>query len=513
MDVRLRRVSAFVAGALVLALGVRALHLAILYLSGAGPRYRVESAATIFVVVALAVRAGRSRSTGTMTAAGAPLPLWTLAGWWLLAGALYGRALSIGLLSDDYVLVEHARRWEVGAVSTDIFRPLALSLWAVLLHAGGGATGLHLFNILLHGTNAFLTTRLVAPWFRHRLAHLLAGGLVLTSPLAAEAVAWASGVFDVMATTLVLACVLASRRYGEGMPAWRRPLFVGLAAAALMSKETAVVAVALVALDAWVRRAWTRPLLRDAAVVLACSAAFAGVRLMGASELVRRPISRFTVQRFLFNELGSLAVPWHLDVVRSMLWLPMAGVIVVIALTIRFCTTAGTADRTRVAAMGLAWVVCGALPLLPFFYVAPDLQGSRYLYLPAVGWAALLVVMAGDERGEMRTAASVVAAGALVILVVAGAVGTSWHLHNWQRAAVLRDAIESAARGDARITACGDVGLNGLPDNSGGAYVFRNGVAEAFARDVGLKASVGATVAGCSFQWDAARGAFSPAAK
>ena len=37
----------------------------------------------------------------------------------------------------------------------------------------------------------------------------------------------------------------------------------------------------------------------------------------------------------------------------------------------------------------------GTLPTVSFFFVAPDLQGARYLYLPVVGYALLLTVMVG----------------------------------------------------------------------------------------------------------------------
>jgi hypothetical protein len=222
------------------------------------------------------------------------------------------------------------------------------------------------------------------------------------------------------------------------------------------------------------------------------------------------------MQRFLFGEFGSLVVPWHVDVIRSIPWLPITGVIMVTGLAIKFCMTAGASNRTRLAMMSLAWVIVGATPLASFFFVAPDLQGSRYLYLPTMGWAAVLMVMAEDECNEhddMRTAVSTMGVCAMVVLIALGAMGTSFHIRQWERAAALRDQVELAARTDQRIRACRDIRLVGLPDAAEGAYVFRNGATEAFARDLGLRAIVDTDTGECSFKWNPQMRAFTQIGK
>ena len=93
---------------------------------------------------------------------------------WLVMGcgaiALYWPTLFIGYLSDDFILAEHASSWQVGPVALQLFRPVPLLLWGVVLHAGGGAVALHALNILLHATNAYLTTCVIDGWVRERLA-------------------------------------------------------------------------------------------------------------------------------------------------------------------------------------------------------------------------------------------------------------------------------------------------------------------------------------------------------
>jgi hypothetical protein len=471
-------------------------------------RFQVESAATAFVVLAFVFAWLRREQRRPVDRARDAGPILTVIVWFLLALALYGRMLFTGFLSDDYVLVERAWRWHIGAVSTELFRPLPLTLWAVLLHTGAGAVSLHVVNISLHGVNAFLVTRLVGRWLAGRAPALLAGALFLTSPLGPEAVVWCSGVFDVLATSLVLACVLVSRGYDASANVARRSAFIALGLCALFSKETAAVAGVLVLVDAWLRRSRARALVVDAAVLMGIAAVF-GVTRIAASNLVRQPLTRYTVQRFLFGEFGSLAVPWHVRVIQSTPLLPIVTVCIVIGLSVTFALTRGGRERTRVVVAAIAWIVAGGAPVATLFFVAPDLQGSRYLYLPAVGWVALLVALAGEPTGDhdglfISRAASI----ALAALIVAGAGGVWFHQEPWRRAAALRNQVEAAARADTRLAACPAVRLRDLPDSVDGAYVFRNGAIEAFARDVHVTATLDEVPEECALRWSAAAGAF-----
>ncbi|HEV3059953.1 MAG TPA: hypothetical protein VGY48_17020 [Vicinamibacterales bacterium] len=500
----------WVGAATVLAAAARMLWLAIAYLFGrpSAARFQVESAATAFALVALLFGWIRSRKDISQFPESNHPPATTIVLWWMMALVLYSRALSTGFLSDDYVLIDRASRWSVGAVTSELFRPVPLALWAVMLHAGAGAVTLHLLNVMVHGTNAFLSTRVVQRLLAGQLLPALVGGLLLTFPLGTEAVVWCSGVFDVLATALVLGCVLASRGYDLAPTIGRRCGFFALGLAALLSKETAAVVGVLVLLDAWLRRSRNRALIVDAGMLVVAAAVFGAIRV-AASDLIRRPLTKYALQRFLFGEFGSLAVPWHGDVIRSAPWLPVAGVLMLTGLMLRFALTRGGISRTRVVLSALMWVVAAGAPLATFFFVAPDLQGSRYLYLPSVGWAILLVAMAGQQSAENESrVAAFLALGAVVALIVTGSVGVRLHQQPWQHAAAVRNEIEAAAKQDVRMASCPIVQFADLPDSVEGAYVFRNGAAEAFGRDVGLNARVGRGGGPCAFEWDPARHAF-----
>jgi hypothetical protein len=292
----------------VLSLGFRVLYLFVRYILGVttAQRFHVESAALIFVAVGLTVRlVQRRRSEPEPTSSSTfPLSLWVLFG--SLAIALYWPALSVEFLSDDFVLLTYASSWRIGPVTAALFRPIPLFIWAVVLHGGGGPTLLHLLNVVLHGTNAYLTTRLVEGWIRDRTWSVLAGLLVLTAPLAPEAVVWLSGIFDVLSTTLVLTCILIARRYESHVSPATRILFVAVGIAAVGSKETAAVAAGLVLVDAWARQAVSRTLLVDTSILAAIVGVFGLIRLASAFGLAGPPVTKYVAQRAISEALAVL---------------------------------------------------------------------------------------------------------------------------------------------------------------------------------------------------------------
>jgi hypothetical protein len=510
----------------VVALGLRVLHLFVRYIVGSAgaQRFQVETWALIFIAVGLMVRVARSRRAERRQTQSLPVSSWTWLVFCGLAVALYWPALSVGFLSDDFVLLTYASDWRIGPVTPALFRPIPLFTWAVLLHAGGGAALLHLLNIVLHGTNAWLTARVVQGWAEDRMWSLLAGLLVLTAPLAPEAVVWLSGVFDLMATALVLTCILVARRYdgpstplgagpstrlGAGHPsAATRVQFVALGIAAVASKETAVVAAGLVLVDASARNALSRKLCVDTGIMVAIVGAFGLVRLVSAFGVARPPLTKYILQRALFGSFGGLAVPWHIEVLQRLPVFPILGVLaVVFLLTLFFLNPAGTMERTRLAMAAALWVLVSIVPVFPILYIAPDLQQSRYLYLPAVGWAALIVAAGSEQRG--RSYRSPLSVSAVVGLIGMASYGTVLHLRPWNEAALLRERVEASAVENTAMNMCPTISLSNVPDSVKGAYVFRNGVSEAFARDLHLNATGGDPVGGpCAFRWSDAQLSF-----
>ncbi len=500
----MRRALLWSVRALTIGLGARVALLCAAYFLGSPDvrRYQVESAAVAFIVVGtlLHVALGRNpslerRTTTRLTGE------WAI--WCAASLVLYWPSLWVGPLSDDFVLIDRVQQGEFGLVHSEFFRPLPLLAWSGVLQLHGGPVGLHGLNILAHGFVAFLASRLAAPLAMSRWGTFAAGLLVLTFPAAVEAVTWTSGVFDVTATLLILVAVLIARRQAVHAERSTRVAMLLCAITALLCKETAIVAPALIALDAWASGRWSRALLFD---IVGLGVVFAGVgivRLVFASEMVQQPLTKYLLQRWLFGTAGGLAVPWHGQVSGTWPWVPVAGVSLTVGMAAFFFVTRSTAGTMRAVMASAAWLLLGSVPAVTFFFVAPDLQGSRYLYLPAVGYALLLATMVsqtGSAAGRRFGAA------AIAVLVLIGAIGTRAHQRYWQDAAVARDVLMRVARTDSRLRSCGTVSVRGLPDTVEGAYVFRNGADLAFA-SAGLTLS-GAAAPPCAFNWDMGRAAF-----
>jgi hypothetical protein len=310
---------------------------------------------------------------------------------------------------------------------------------------------------------------------------------------------------DVMATTFVLLALSAARDYHVGESAHRIRLFA-YATAALLSKETAVVTPVLIVLDGWVRHERIRRLSVDVSVLLATMAVVGAVRFAFATSTVRRPLSRYLVPRWLFGTFGGLSIPWHAEVIASLPWLPILGTCIVVLIVLAFCLTSTDTVSLRCSYAMTAWICAATIPAITFFFIAPDLRGSRYLYLASIGWSALLVSLVASQTAQsVRALLSL----CLVVLAMAGVYGARRHIQPWRAAAEIRDAVETAALGNPEIVACHGIAVRNAPDSVRGAYVFRNGLQEALARDVGV-AVMDRVPAMCSFQWNAAAGRFEP---
>jgi hypothetical protein len=77
------------------------------------------------------------------------------------------------------------------------------------------------------------------------------------------------------------------------------------------------------------------------------------------------------------------------------------------------------------------------------------------------------------------------------------------HLQPWQQAGQLRDRVLHAAAANERLRSCSDVAIADAPDNVRGAYVFRNGLAEAFSSRLGITVVGSPSNARCAFRWTA----------
>lgn len=463
-------------------------------------RHQLESGALLFVVAGTCFRSATAPRLPFPAPTATPSLPGLLALTCGLALALYWPALRIGYLSDDFILVEHARAWHVGAVAAQLFRPLPLTIWAILLSVGAHASGIHALNILLHGSNACLTACIARAWVPGRWWPAIAGMLFLISPLAPEAVAWSAGVFDLAATAFVLLSVLVARRY-DGTPTVRTLLVMSaLSLAALLSKETAAIGPLLIATDAWVRKSFSKRLIRDLLLITTVLAAVMMLRIWLQGTPALPPITKYRLQRVLFDSFASLVAPWHAGLFGSASVIFSFSQLSAILLFAAFFLTSGSARATRAVVAGAVWILASLIPAVPLFYISPSLEGSRYLYLPAVGWALILVVAAA-EIAAVRRHLRILVLSFIGVMIGIGGLASRVHLRPWTQASALRDVVLSAASTNRSMHECDVVSVQGLPSSTNGAYLFSNGAREAFA-DIGLNVYIREESGACTFRWN-----------
>ena len=134
-------------------------------------------------------------------------------------------------------------------IETSYWRPLATTsfLLETLIH-GGSATGFRVTAALLHALASGLATLLFARFLRSRGAALVAGLVFAVHPVNVEAVTWISARFDLLAGLFALGALLCISDDGRARTARRRLAMGALTAAALLSKENAIVVPVLIAL-------------------------------------------------------------------------------------------------------------------------------------------------------------------------------------------------------------------------------------------------------------------------
>jgi hypothetical protein len=483
------------ASTVVCVLAARVVWLGWLYYFHAGPRYRLESAAIALVIVGAIVLLARTSKPGLafgVVEAGQipsepsespgslePLSLQWLPVFLVAALTLYSPALGLGLLSDDYTLRAMAQSDGLGAGSGWFFRPLPLLLWRALLAIDNSGVLLHIVNVLLHGLNAFLVATLGRTMGMRRSVALGGAVLFLTFPAAPEAVVWAAGLQDVLMTTMALGAVVAARAVA---PSGRRiAAIVLLAVLGLGSKETAICILALVAI-CWISpsrfRRWQE--WRPYVALLVVTGIYLAIRVpMGLSSGYLAAPSRYFFKQLIVTAYGTLTTPWRAPASPMEQWLSFLAMALLVLLLVHAFLSWRRGDARLHRDIRLAcWVLLAVAPVFTFFFISPQLEGSRYLYLAECGWALLaadLIVAMTDRlpRQSLAFGCAIASAVLVSVLSVAREVGV------WTQAADLRDRVLADARASIARQGCVEATFTGVPDSVDGAYVFRNGFPEA----------------------------------
>ncbi len=372
------------------------------------------------------------------------------AGVMLVTAAVYVRALGVGLYSDDYTwaakMAPTVERplYVFSVFGRDLNPVLHLSLLLDWLAGHGAAWALHADSLAVHlACTALLAVLLWQLLQRRRTAGLptwAAPGIAAVTALTwslnvqlSETVIWPAARGHSLATLWLLAALVCLQA-GVGVPA-----IGGLLVLALMSKETALFALPLLPLLAPEGRrgttAWLVGGLGGAFVLL-------NLAVKPGTGMSHESIRAFLLKApYILLRPTGLASFYGFSVLELIAWSAAgAGLLVLLR-------------KRPLALTGVAWVLLTTLPIV----LLPKLS-SRYLYLPAVGYALVMADLLGlaaqrrSSPGFRRLAAGL--AGLLLALVlVADAVGVQREITDYDLLAAPYEACLRAL--EASVEALG----------------------------------------------------------
>ncbi len=373
----------------------------------------------------------------------------------VFAAIVFGNALRNGFVLDDRGILlgnplvqQLTESWRAfvmpywpEALGGGQYRPLGILGFALDWRlSGGDAAWFHAVNVAWHALATVLLWRLARELMSSSAA-IVCAALFAVHPVHVEAVANVVGRLECMAAVFALGAVLAHR-----MSSW---LAVPLFALGLLSKENAIVTIALIVANDILLRPQTSDLrprrrlylgyvLVAAAYLVTLAIVFNDrpFRVMTGTLAGLSPGDRlWTVATVIPHYVrlllapASLSADYEAQVIPAAHGITAAGAIGLLLATSYVLAVITAWRKSRRLAFALLWIGIAIGPVANVFFVSGITLAERSLYLPSVG-AMLALGLAFDALLTQRRGLAHVAA---VAAVLAGAVRT------WTRTPVWRD--------------------------------------------------------------------------
>jgi hypothetical protein len=444
----------------------------------------IESICGLCLVLALAIR-----MTGPAAPSGGRMPIAASAALLVLVVVAFWRALQIHFLADDFVLVTFANSFQVASIprmlttggGDGFFRPVGyLTIALTALWAKFNPAIWHVTALALHALNSALVCALAARLGLSRRAAWFAGGLFAIHGCLPESAVWIAGRFDLLATCFVLGGLLAFSEYirDDGRSRWwYGALSLACLTVALLSKEEAYIFPLLAILLAVSIRA-----PRQKTVVLLALFLVVTCLLFAYRWKLQGGIGGYTDLKSgapLFGELGvlqalrSLALRIWAVLFFPINWSRQPGLllgIVTAAYVAALVWAAGSRTSRLALLFPLGTVLLASLPPLHQLLIGPDLQKSRLLYLPLVGFSLLLATAVEPLEQRARWAVP-----AVILLFQFTAL--QHNLDAWRRTGeIAKQSCTAAAR--CLMPGAGQVDVWNMPGSLDGVYFLDLGLPE-----------------------------------
>lgn len=352
-----------------------------------------------------------------------------MSGIWLIYGQVWYHDF-VGL-DDSLYINQHTRQglswqtlvWAFTNVDAYNWQPITwLSHLLDIELFGLWPGGHHLTNVLLHTLNTGLLFGWLQSSTRQTVLSFWVAVLFAIHPVHVESVAWVAERKDVLSLFWGLLALMAYSRYTRTQqPGWCGMSFL-LLALGLMSKAMLVTWPFLfLLLDYWPLQRMTAAggwypvwrLVREKIPFFLLVAVFALITLV-AQQGAMATIDHYGLLARLENSLLAVAMylyktllPYHLAVyyphasIRSAAW--VAGVVAMSLLLITGVVLAYT-KRAAYLVVGWLWFLGTLVPVIGLVQVGQQFTADRYLYIPQIGLAIMLVWGLNDglKQGKIR---------------------------------------------------------------------------------------------------------------
>ena len=386
------------------------------------------------------------------------LPLAALIGFTFL---VYANSLQAPLLLDneDIVLKDtriqtvssvqihrilEGQYWETAP--TGLYRPLITLSYLFnysILGDGANPEGYHWINLILHAVNIVLVYLLGLALFEQIPAALLLAGIWGLHPLLTESVTNVVGRADLVAAFGVLAALLchrqALRAEGARKAAWLAAMALAVAAG-MFSKESAVVAVAVLAIyDFTYERAasWRSRLPSYVAVSVPCllyllirarvlasspllGTQFADNPLLGAGFWTARMTAIKVIGKYFLLWLwpASLSYDYSYNQIPLFQWNDWQAILSLIACAAAVVAAVWSFRRHKPVFFAVAFFFVTLSPVSNLVIRIGTIMAERFLYLSSIGFAIVAVYALLALQRRRKQAVEV---AAMILLIAASA--------------------------------------------------------------------------------------------
>ncbi len=423
--------------------------------------HRVESALIIFIIAVLtaATFTTEKKVKGNKIKNSAYITGFVVFFWFL---AMY-QTLTLPFLSDDLVFAAQFSEWNNIFLQYTYFRPAFILVFSTIYNLfDGSVVPFHLLSMILHLWSAFLVRKLITRIFKSSFAGLAGFSLFLLNPMQSEAVAWISGLQELMWSFFILMGLWIFIR-DDGIRWKKTGVIMLLTIAALLSKETAISFVAIYLLADLVINGWKK--LIEHRNFHLCSISIAilylplrSVMVTPGGDGVKLP-DLYMIKSMLLAPYEFLFTPWNSEVVGELTGIRVT-ILLIICLSLLLMALKGRSFRTLLLGSGV--VLFSTIPVNKMLFIGNDLQGSRYLYFSFAGGIIIIISLLGGLKNSRKAGPLI-----LIALIIFSAVLLKFNMEPWRIAGNKISEIRSRLAEGKEV--------QNVPDNYKGAYILRNG--------------------------------------